>query len=228
MTRPLLVLRPEPGAMATVATARALGREAIAAPLFVTGPRAWELPDPLPPAVLMTSASAARHGGKGLMPLRDRPLYAVGEATARAARAAGFAHVVEGSAGIDAILARAAADGVAALLHLAGREYRPPDDPPLPIVRRIVYAADAVDALPSVARAALPEAIALLHSARAGTAFARLVDAAGLSRGEIGIAAISPAAQEGAGKGWRASIIADRPRDAALLAAAAKLCDQAD
>jgi uroporphyrinogen-III synthase len=226
MTAPLLVLRPEPGATATVTAARALGREAIAAPLFVTRAIAWTPPDPLPAAVLMTSASAARHGGEGLAALAGLKLYAVGEATAQAARAAGFADIVSGDGGVDAILARAAADGVPSLLHLAGREHRPPADPPLPIVRRIVYAADAVDRLPAEARAVLPDVIALLHSARAAATFARLLDAAGIARATIAIAAISPAARDAAGTGWRATTVAGQPRDAALLAAAAKLCDQ--
>ena len=226
MRRTLLVLRPEPGATTTVAAARAFGLDAIAAPLFAARPIAWTAPDPLPDALLMTSANAARHGGAGLAALRDRPLYAVGEATAQAARGAGFTTVISGDGGIDAILARAAARGATRLLHLAGREHQAPADAPLPIDRRIVYAADAVDRLPDTARAALPDAIALLHSARAAATFARLIDEAGIARAAIGVAAFSPAARDAAGNGWRAIAIAERPADAALLAAAAKLCDQ--
>ncbi|HEY0269459.1 MAG TPA: uroporphyrinogen-III synthase [Sphingomonas sp.] len=226
MIRPLLVLRPEPGAAATRAAARARGLEAVAAPLFATRPIDWTLPDPLPAAVLMTSANAAHLGGAGLAALTGLPLYAVGPATARAARAAGFTDIVGGAGGIDAILARAAMDAVTPLLHLAGREHHLPAAPPLPIVRRIVYAADAADRLPAGARAVLPGAIVLLHSARAAATFARLLDAAGIARGAVAIAAISPAARAAAGDGWRATIVADQPDDAALLAAAAKLCDQ--
>lgn len=230
MTRRLLVLRPEPGATATRAAAAAIGLEAVAAPLFVTRPLPWSLPDPPPAAVLMTSANAARHGGiglaGGLAGLATLPLYAVGPASAAAAKAAGFVDITAGEAGVDAILARAAADGVPSLLHLAGREHLPPRDPPLPIVRRLVYAADAVDRLPDEARAVLPGAIVLLHSPRAAAAFARLLDAAGIARAVVEIAAISEAARAAAGAGWRAAIIAAAPGDAALLAAAAKLCDQ--
>ncbi|HEY0269506.1 MAG TPA: uroporphyrinogen-III synthase, partial [Sphingomonas sp.] len=64
MSRPLLVLRPEPGASATVAAAQAMGLEAIAAPLLTVRPLGWSLPDDPPEAVLMTSANAARHGGR--------------------------------------------------------------------------------------------------------------------------------------------------------------------
>ena len=216
----LLVLRPEPGATATRAAARALGLTAVAAPLFEVRPLDWTPPAAPPQAVLMTSAQAARLGGEGLAALRDRPLYAVGEATAAAAHAAGFTRVVVGEAGVDAIVARAEADGVRRLLHLAGREHRAPTGTAVTLERRLVYAAEAVSALPEAARAALPDAIALLHSPRAAALFASLVDPRA-----IRIAAISPATRAAAGEGWRAVAIAEQPGDASLLAAAAKLCN---
>lgn len=220
MTR-LLVLRPEPGASATVAAARALGLEAIAAPLFAIRPLVWTLPETTPEAVLMTSANAVRYSGAMLAALAHLPLYAVGGATAEAARAAGFAHVVTGDSDATAILARAHADGVRHLLHLAGREHRAIEVAGLPIERRLVYAAEPVATLPAPARDALPDAIALLHSPRAARLFTTLIDPAG-----VAIATISPAALEAAGRGWRATAVAQRPTDAALLAAAAGLCDQ--
>jgi uroporphyrinogen-III synthase len=216
----LLVLRPEPGATATVAAARALGYLTVAAPLFEVRPLDWIPPADLPEAVLMTSAQAARYGGEQLDHLRDRPVYAVGEATAAAARAGGFVRIIAGEAGVDAIVARARADGVQSLLHLAGREHRPPADSPVTIVRRLVYAAEAVSTLPEAARAALPAAIALLHSPRAAALFASLVDPR-----DVRIVAISPATREAAGEGWRAAAIAEVPTDTSLLAAAAKLCN---
>lgn len=221
MTGPLLILRPEPGATATMRLAATMGLETIAAPLFTIRPRAWILPENAPEAVLMTSANAARHGGTALAALRHLPLYAVGHATADAARTAGFSTIVTGTGAADDILARAKADGVRALLHLAGREHRAADMPGIGIERRIVYASDAVEALPAAAHAALPGAIALLHSPRAAALFASFVTPA-----PIRIAAISPAALAAAGHGWRATAVAARPDDASLLAAAAKLCDQ--
>jgi uroporphyrinogen-III synthase len=221
MIRPLLVLRPEPGASATVAKARAMGLEAMAVPLFTIRPLDWHLPDRHPGAVLITSANAVRHGGPGLSRLADLPAYAVGAATAEAARRAGFGRVITGDGDAEAVLALARRDGVRAILHLAGREHREvmPDD--IAIDRRIVYAAEAVESLPETARAALPDAVALLHSPRAARLFARLVDPA-----DIAIAAISPAALAAAGPGWRVSEAAGRPTDASLLAVAAKLCNQ--
>jgi uroporphyrinogen-III synthase len=223
MTRPLLVLRPEPGASATVATSRAMGLDAVAAPLFTVRALLWSLPAPLPEAVLMTSANAARLGGDRLAALHCLPLYAVGSATAEAAQEVGFRHVVTGAGDATAIVAQARRDGVSTLLHLAGREHLAPEARGILIERRIVYAADAVNALPGAARIVLPEAVTLLHSSRIATLFASLVDPAG-----IAIAAISEAVRTAAGPGWRIAGVAERPTDASLLAVAAELCNHGD
>ena len=105
MTR-VLVLRPEPGASETVERAREHGLEAISIPLFAIEPLAWETPraDAFD-ALLLTSANAVRHGGHGLNALRGLPVYAVGPATADAARGAGFGIAGVGPSDIDALLA---------------------------------------------------------------------------------------------------------------------------
>lgn len=221
MSRPLLVLRPEPGASATVEAARAMGLKAIAAPLFTIEAVAWSLPDTLPEAVLFTSANAVRHVGAHLAALVYLPVYAVGEATADAARRVGFTRIVTGDDGAEAILSLAQRDGIRSLLHLAGREHREVVPGDIRIDRRIVYAAEAVETLPDAARAVLPDAVALLHSPRAARLFATLVDPDG-----IAIAAISPATLAAAGPGWRIAEAAERPTDASLLAVAVKLCNQ--
>ena len=63
--------------------------------------------------------------------------------------------------------------------------------------------------------------VALVHSPRAGRRFAELVG----DRGSIAIAAISPAAAEAVGEGWQAVAAAEEPGDDALLALAARLCN---
>jgi uroporphyrinogen-III synthase len=226
MSRPLLVLRPEPGASATALVARAMGRQVVVAPLFKIRPLAWTMPTRRPWALLMTSANAARFGGNALTDLMDLPVYAVGEATAAAARQVGFSRIVTGDGDATQIVARAAADGMTYLLHLAGREHRAGAHRGVTIERRILYAADPVSALPEAARAALPDVVALLHSPRAATLFARLVASRGVGPAGIRIAAISEATHAAAGTGWQADAIAAAPTDAALLAAAAPLCDQ--
>lgn len=220
--RPLLVLRPAPGDAATVARAAAGGLDAVAAPLFAIVPCAWAAPDAVRhDALMLTSANAVRHAGPALARYHVLPVYAVGEATAAAARAAGFADVRAGAADAAALVARMAGDGVARVLHLAGRDHRAADHPALTIARRIVYRADPVDRLPPAAMAALDDgAIVLLHSPRAAALFARLAAAAGLPRAAIAIAAISRKAAAAAGPGWQAVAIAERPDDEALLAAA--------
>ena len=45
MSLPLVVIRPEPGNAATCAAARALGLEAVAAPLFEIEPVGWAVPE---------------------------------------------------------------------------------------------------------------------------------------------------------------------------------------
>jgi uroporphyrinogen-III synthase len=67
--------------------------------------------------------------------------------------------------------------------------------------------------------------VALLHSPRGAALFGGLVDAAGLPRDAILLAAISANAAAGAGAGWKAIAIAEQPNDDALLAAALAMCD---
>lgn len=224
----LLVLRPQPGAAATIARAAALGLEAIAAPLFTLAPLAWAPPDPAAhDALMLTSANAVRHGGPAIAAYRALPVYAVGAATGAAATTAGFGDVRIGDGDAAALLARMAAEGVRRPLHLAGREHRDIAHPALTITRSIVYAADPVGALPVAAREALDRgAVALLHSPRAAALFARLLGDAGLSRAHVAAAAISAATGRAAGEGWRALLVAERPDDDALLAIAASLCDK--
>ena len=69
--RRVLVLRPEPGASATVERARERGLDAVAIPLFEIEPLAWEAPEAGSfDGLLLTSANAVRHGGEGLASLR--------------------------------------------------------------------------------------------------------------------------------------------------------------
>jgi uroporphyrinogen-III synthase len=172
---------------------------------------------------MLTSANAVRLAGPGLARFAHLPTYAVGAATATAATAAGFGDVRVGSGDAAALVERMAADAIARPLHLCGREHRTLSDPPMPIARRIVYAADPVAQLPPAARCALADgAIALLHSPRAAATFAALLAAAGIDRAAVRIAAISAAAAAD----WPSAIVADRPSDDALLAAVARLCDK--
>ncbi|WP_380873487.1 hypothetical protein ACFB49_41780 [Sphingomonas sp. DBB INV C78] len=224
--RRVLVLRPEPGAAATAARATALRLEAVVAPLFVASAVPWQAEGAEAfDALMLTSANAVRLGGEQLARYRRLPVFAVGEATAAAARGAGFTDVRAGESDAVALLDMVAAAGHRRVLHFAGREHRDVKHPALHLTRTIVYAVDPVAALSDVARSALADgAVALLHSPRAAAHFATLVG----NGSAVRIAAISAAAASAAGEGWAAVAVAYHPDDAALLAAAARLCDQAD
>jgi len=215
--RRVLVLRPEPGAAATVKRARERALDAVAISLFEIEPVAWEAPEAGSfDGLLLTSANAVRHGGQGLASLRGLKVYAVGEATADAARNAGFDIAASGDAGVDRLLASIEPD--LKLLHLCGRDRRDTADVAQRISSIAVYQANAVQK-PDLSTAV--GSVALIHSPRAGERFAELVG----DRSSIAIAAISPAAAEAVESGWQAVEASDEPSDDALLALAARLCN---
>lgn len=210
----LLVLRPEPGNQATVERARAMGLEPIACPLFAVEPVAWTAADPCRfDHVLFTSANAVRHGGDQLAALTALPALAVGAATADAARTAGFSVAMTGYQGVDALLERL--PGTQRLIHLAGADHRHASTGHS-IETVIVYRSVAF------AEGAIPpgELVALIHSPRAAGRFAELT----VDRARIAIAAISPVAAAACGAGWAAVEVAHQPNDGAVLALAARLC----
>lgn len=213
--KPLVILRPEPGNAATCEGARALGLDPFACSLFAVEPLAWCAPDPAHyHALLLTSANALRHGGPGLFALAKLPVVAVGAATADAARAAGRVLLCVGSDGVEALLA--AIPGHQRLLHLAGADHVAVASPHQVDVIA-VYRAVAIDdpRLPDLAGS-----VAAVHSARAGARLAALVD----DRSRTTIAAISAAAAAACGSGWGRIDVAEHPHDTALLALAARLC----
>lgn len=219
--RRLVILRPEPGASATAARARAMGLDPVAMPLFTVEPVDWTVPDLAGyDALLLTSANAVRHGGDGLARLRGLPLYAVGEATAEAAREAGFDIAGTGDAGAERLLGSIESD--LRLLHLSGEHRMEPN------------ATQAITAIPVYRAAELPlpdgfreieGQVAAVHSPRAGQRLADMAGEAGIDRSTIRIAAISEAVSAAAGSGWERCEAADTPAEAALLALAARLCD---
>ena len=215
----LLVLRPEPGASATAERARTLGLDPVVVPLFEVEPVEWEAPEPGGfDGLLLTSANAVRHAGGKIEGLRGLKAYAVGEATAEAAREAGFDIAATGDAGVDRLLGSIESD--LKLLHLCGED-RIETDARQSITPLVVYRSKAVDA-PDVSAA--QGGIALIHSPRASRRFAELVS----DRSSTVIAAISDAAAKAAGNGWKQVAVADRPSDEALLALAQSLCNKPD
>jgi uroporphyrinogen-III synthase len=222
MTHKVLVLRPQPGADQTAARARALGLEPVVAPLFSIAARGWEAPDPASfDAVMLTSANALRFAGPALERFTHLPAFAVGEATAEIAYEAGFADIRRGPKDAVALVMLMDAAGVSSVFHPCGEDRVALRRASVDILSVPVYAAEAVAALPAAAAEALADgALALLHSPRAAALFAALTT----GHEEIGLVAISAAAAEAAGSGWRSVAVAEQPRDQALLELAAKLC----
>jgi uroporphyrinogen-III synthase len=221
MSQRLFILRPEPGASQTLAKAEAMGLDAATYPLFETVAMAWDAPDPADfTALMITSGNAVQHAGAGMARYLHLPVFAVGEATATAAEAAGFVSVVSGERDVARLLAHIATLGKQRLLHLSGEDVTDFDSLGIEIERRTVYAARPLP--PSLAlNAALDEGgIALIHSPRAGARLATLVD----QRAKLSLVAISQAAADAAGTGWARLAIAAQPRDGAMLELAATLC----
>jgi uroporphyrinogen-III synthase len=195
-----------------------MGLNAVAAPLFIVEPVDWQAPDPSGfDGLLLTSANGVRHGGPQLRALLGLKVYAVGEATANAALDAGFAIARVGNSGIERLVG--SIDPDLRLLHLCGADHRKLER--RNIETMIVYRSKE---LTSPDLSAASGCVALIHSPRAGRRFAEIAR----GRGSIAIAAISGAAADAVGIGWKAVAIADQPSDEALLALAASLCNNPD
>jgi uroporphyrinogen-III synthase len=225
----VLVTRPEPGAAETATRLTALGWVPVLAPALLLAPR------PLAPAMLLPGRAQAllltsRAAARALTPW-PVPVLAVGEATAEAARAAGFTDV------------RAAGGDAVALTALCAGTLRPGDGPLLlavgagysldltallrahgfRVIRRVVYAAREATALPAPARAALASgqvSHAMFFSPRSAACSVALLSAAGLAPALAGIEAlaISPrVATALQAMNWRRLRVATRPDQDHLL-----------
>lgn len=226
MSLHVLALRPEPGLAATLEKARAAGLAITGCALSDIRPVAWACPDPARfDGLLIGSANAIAHGGAQLERVKDKPVFAVGEATAAAARAAGFNVAMVGSGGLQGVL-----DAIAPprhLLRIAGEEHvplRPPAGVSFDTViayRNVMLPLDAAGEVLQSGRA-----LVLLHSAATARHFAAEVDRLGLVRSAMALAALGPRIAAAAGAGWAAVYTAPRPDEAALLALAGDLCQE--
>lgn len=217
MSGMILVVRPEPGLSATLRSAKEMGLNAVGYPLFEICPVNWECPDPdQVDALLIGSANAFRQGGEALEKLAEKPVFAVGQATADAAREGGFQVATVGSGGLQGVL-----DDVPAnirLLRLAGAEHVPLVPPEgVTVETRIVYEAVPLE-LPEPLRALQDlEPTVLLHSAAAARQFDSEAQRLALHRGRITLIAIGPRVASAAGKGWADIHVSPAPNDSAML-----------
>jgi uroporphyrinogen-III synthase len=205
-----------------VSRARQRGLDAVAIPLFEVEPVAWDVPDMSQfDALLLTSANAVLHGDANLEALKSLPVYAVGTATAEAAREAGLDIAMAGDGGVDDLLSRISL-GVK-LLHICGEHRRPSANPRQAITSITVYRSSE---LPSPDLSPAEGAVVLVHSPRAAAVFRKMFSGTRFNCASVAIAAISPAAAEAAGGGWESVDVAERPSDEALLALAERLCNK--
>lgn len=222
---PVLVIRPQPGCDATVRAARAMGLEAHGYPLSAIHPLPWQAPpaDSFD-ALLIGSANALRHGGAALAAWRGKPAYAVGESTAEAARAAGFAVVATGQGGLQQLLAQIAPQH-RRLLRLAGRERVELVVPPgLHVTEREVYASEPIATPQELIDRLGAGGVVMLHSRAAALHFAAECERLGIARASLAIAALGPRIAAAVGAGWASVASAPVPSDQALLALASRMC----
>lgn len=229
----MLVLRPADDARRTAAALARRGHEALVAPVIEIRICSAAIPARDYQAVLLTSANAARAlvATPALARLRNRPVLAVGEATAEAAREAGFGDVASAGGAADDLLRlvrhRVDAKG-GPLLHPSGRHVANDFGAALAadgyaVERRVVYAAEPVETLPEAAQEALRSGAvdaALLHSPRSARAFGSLAAKAGLADAVAAVTwvCLSPAVADAArDSGSRRIVTAARPEEGALL-----------
>ena len=97
------ITRAEPGASRTAARLRDMGFEPITAPLLAIENLAPPVPDLAPFTALAFTSINGVAAFAALTLKRDRPVFAVGDATAQAARDAGFAEIRSASGDLHAL-----------------------------------------------------------------------------------------------------------------------------
>lgn len=228
----VLITRPEEDAAELVAELAARGIEAVVAPLL-----SIDFVDEAPldldgvQALLLTSANGVRAFARNTAE-RGFKVLAVGDATARAAEAAGFQDVTSAAGDVDDLAALAAKrldPGAGALLHPAGSKVAGDlagmlERAGFSYRRCVLYAARTATELPEAARAELATgecAGVLIYSPRTGVTFKRLVEEAGLAAALASVRAYCLSANVAAavaGLPWAGIETAARPEQSALLA----------
>jgi uroporphyrinogen-III synthase len=228
----ILITRTEPEP--TAARVRALGGEALPAPVLSARDVSAVFDPEGVQALLFTSVNGVRAFARQLRE-RSSQALCVGDATAQAARDAGFGDVRAADGDAEALAAFAArtlqptrgrvvhvcgadiALDLTAILRASGYasercivyETAPASALPAEIVRRLASVPPGID-------------LVLFHSRRAAQVFCALAqDAAPDATRTLIAACLSPRVAEGAaGAAWRDVIVAPAPREEALLAAA--------
>lgn len=235
----VLVTRPRADAAELTGALEARGHQVLVEPLLTIRPREnpdWPAGHRRAQALLVTSANGVRTFADR-DPRRDVPVFAVGDASAAAARSLGFRQV-ESAAGdvVDlAALVRARLDPEAGpLLHpaaskLAGDLQGALAAAGFTVLRVVLYDALPATGLSAECCRALNEGlidVATFFSPRTAASFVSLVAEADLAATCRGITALCLSAAVAArisGLSWAEVVVAARPEQAALLAALDRL-----
>lgn len=209
------VTRARPGADRTAERLRALGMEPVVQPLLTVQPLSPALPDLDRFAALVFTSLNGVAAYADLTPRRDHPVFAVGDATAKAARDAGFAQVRSAAGDLDDLTRLLAEAAPSPLLAIAAET--PAGDLALSLRqtggRQSVELLTAYRTVPTgAARPAAIDAV-LIHSPRA----AREAALNALPADAV-IACISPAAAAPFQALGRACAVSPRPNETDLLA----------
>jgi uroporphyrinogen-III synthase len=227
----VVVTRPEPGASATAARLAARGMEPVLLPLTQIRPLHPSLPAGPFDAAILTSANAIRSAGRELVEqVSTMPVFAVGDATAAAARKAGCVNVRVGE-GDAVLLARLVADllpAPASVLYLAGRLRTPGLEAALGRLGHRVKVVETYDAPPILRSqdelrrllAPAPD-FCLVHSGRAAELLVEIAgsDPAGTLLSTTRVAAISRPVAAALEPAFSSRVlVAESPDEASLLA----------
>lgn len=220
--RPLIITRPQPAATASFQRAMALGLNPKSAPLFVAEPLAWQAPDVSAfDALFLSSAQSLRLGGPELGRLKSLPAYAVGQATAEAAEAAQF-HVAEtGDSDGQTLIEVMELAGIRRILWLCGESRSPLTAQLARLEPLSCYRMTELSPPREWPQWTARPAVIMAHSTRAAQRLAALLKQ---DRQHLDLLAISAKVASAAGSGWNSITIAERPDDAAMLAASSILC----
>lgn len=222
MTLRIAVTRAMPDAEATAARLKARGAVPVVAPLLTIAPCAFDTSLRSVQALAFTSANGVR-----AFPMSREatsiPVFAVGDATAKAARAAGFEDVRSADGDVTSLASVIAASldaSAGAVVHISGADVSGDLAGALRSFgfraeRRVAYTAVAVTELPQQLREPLD--MVLFHSARAAETFLAL--GAGESPRLVAVC-LSERVAEVARKGvWKRVVVAPAPREDALIEA---------
>lgn len=217
------ITRMQPEADRTAQHVRALGAEPVVAPLLTFAPRAFDGNVAGVQALLFTSANGVR-AFAAASGARAPAVLTVGDATAEAARHAGFTDVRSANGDVAALatFAQAQLDPKAgALLYISGADIARDliamlGQTGFTAERRIAYEARAVSEAPAAFSTKLD--LVLFHSARAASVFVAL-GAPGAA--QLTAACLSQTVADAAAQAaWKRLIVAPAPREEALLHAA--------